>query len=81
MDTDETFRTNDMGMATFLRAEGHEVIEVLWESGTCYWRFAISGNLVQLVEDFQADRARVNPKQFTRNFSKTKHEMYTSRPQ
>lgn len=74
----EHFRTNDMAMATFLRMQGHAVQEIFWETGTCYWRFVVTGQLLKDMSDFQDGRALVDPRTYNRMFAITKQELYRS---
>lgn len=78
MDT-SNFRTNDMAMATMLKMEGHSVQGMEWEANTCYWVFMRTDGLVEMVQDFQESRARVDPKRYNREFTKTKQELWESK--
>lgn len=79
LDPEEFYRTNDMAMSTFLKLNQHDLQAVRWESGTCYWIFRVTDAILDLVEDFTAGRALVEPKAYNRIFTATKREFYDSR--
>ena len=79
MNTEEFYRTNDMGMATFLKLEGHPCQEMLWQGDVCYWVFRVTDALLDDTEDFLDGSARVEPKAYNKEFNLTKREFYDSK--
>jgi hypothetical protein len=75
------YRTSDMALATFMKMRGHTAQRVAWEANTCYWYFAESMGLLELVDEFLDDRASVNPKEFNRVYGTTKSEFFEARKQ
>jgi Domain of unknown function (DUF5659) len=73
------FRTNDMGLATYLKMCGCPLLKAEWQDLTCHWFFEQTDDLVESVTAWETERAQVNPKQFTRQYAKTKKEFYESR--
>lgn len=76
LDPNDFFRSNDMGVVTYLRIEGHTSQAMDWEGRTCYWVFAKTPSLMEHVEKFQSDQAQVNPRVYNRRYAETKREFY-----
>lgn len=75
----ETYRTNDMALAAYLTMEGHlaQSLERMHERArSVVWTFAKVGNLMQLVDDYQSERANVDPLVFTQTLSDVRSSMY-----
>lgn len=79
LDPNIFYKTNDMALVTFLRIQGHPVQGTRWQNNSCMWVFRVNNNLLELVDDFMSDRAKVNPKEFNRHFTDTKKELYNQR--
>lgn len=79
MDPEEFYRTNDMGMATFLKLEGHPCQDLQWSGTTCFWVFRVTDALLEATEDFLAGDARVEPKAYNKEYNATKREFYESK--
>jgi len=77
----ESFKTNDMGLATYLKMCGQRLTRTVWIDRTCYWYFPMTDGLEERVGQWTEERATVNPKQFTREYAQTKKEFYESRNQ
>lgn len=76
----DTFRTDDMAMVTYLRILGHPVQDVFWVDTVCYWRFLVSPSLLEAKEDFVRGLARVEPREFSKNYGTTKSELHHANP-
>ena len=76
-DPEEFYRTTDMSLVTFLKMEGHTPQDILWEDPTCYWIFRITDSLLDAVDDYTEGAARVDPREYNREFSTTKREFYS----
>lgn len=79
MDTDNFYRSSDMALVTYLRMNGHSVQEAEWNSTTCHWVFRANDHLLELTERFAKGDALVDPREFNREFAKTKAEFYNSK--
>lgn len=76
---DQEYRTDDMGLVTWLHMRNHYHTDVLNEDGVCWWMFVRTSELLSDVVDFQDDLARVSPRLFSRNFKNTRSEFHTAR--
>lgn len=68
-DTDQFFKTNDLGMAAYLTLNGHDVQGQDWQGGTCYWVFLLTVSLNDLVELYLSHQAVVEPVAYNRAFN------------
>lgn len=80
LDPEEFYRTDNMGMASWLKMQGHTPQRVRWEDQTCYWYFDKSDLLLGSVDAFLEGEARVEPKEYNRIFLLTKREFWDSAP-
>lgn len=69
-----------MALAAFLQLEGHEVVRMRWEIGSCYFVFKETDDLLDLVQDFVSDDAQVSPRRYNMTFAALKKRMFQSRP-
>jgi len=72
----EFHKTNDMALVTFLKCTGYTVQGVRLEGSTCYWFFRVSEGLIDAIDDFSSGDALVEPREYNRQFSQTKREMF-----
>lgn len=72
----EFHKSNDMALVTFLKCKGYTVQGVKLEGGTCYWFFRVSDGLIDAIDDFSSGDALVEPKEYNRQFSQTKRDMF-----
>lgn len=81
MDKD-IYRSSDMSVVTYLRVGGFEVQDVTWEehSNSCYWIFNMSSTLMSAVEQYREGTALVNPREFNKEFSRTRGELFGHLP-
>ena len=79
LDAEDFYRTGDMAMATYLKMEGHPVQTLVWEGDVCYWVFRVTDALLECTEIFLEDEARVNPRQFNKEFNVTKRQFYDAK--
>lgn len=79
LDPEEFYRTNDMGMATFLKLEGNPCQDLQWKGDTCYWIFRVTDALLESTEAFLEGTARVEPKAYNKEYNSTKREFYESK--
>jgi hypothetical protein len=80
LDPREFYMTNDMALVTWLRLNRQSVQHIQWRGNNCHWAFRVNDVLLELVKEYMADKAMVNPKEFNRSFSDTKRELYDSKP-
>jgi len=74
------FRTEEMSMVTYLKLCGHQVQKVEWDGGSCYWTFDRSDLLESAVDEFISGEARVEPREYNRQYAKVKDQMFAAAP-
>lgn len=74
MDEPEIWTTDDLGIATFLVMQGHEVATV-WSGAKCMFEFVIEGELMNEIVDYTGGMASVDPKEFHANVNQRRREM------
>lgn len=79
LNPEDFFRTDNMGMVTFLKMKGHTVQTVEWRGPTCFWNFRVTDSLLDLTEDFLSGEAVVEPQEYSRRYRETKKEFYESK--
>lgn len=73
------YKTNQMGLVSFLKLEGHTPQSIRWEEDdTCYWYFDKSDSLLGLVDQFLGGESKVEPREFNRIFGLTRKELMGS---
>ena len=75
----DQIRTSDIGLVAFLKIEGHEVVDITWDDGTCYW-IVQGSSLAESLEAFRDHTARVEPTRYNAVYGETKREFYDSKP-
>jgi hypothetical protein len=75
----EIFKTNDMGMATYLEMQGHTAQTIAFEGQNCYWHFLLGEALERDVDDFLTQRASVTPQAYNKQYALVKREMIDAR--
>lgn len=73
------FKTSDMALVTFMRVEGHTPQDVDFIDDTCFWWFMITDAMMETVQTFGAREGQVEPREYSKMFSVTKDEFYSSR--
>lgn len=68
-ESNECFKTNDLGLAAFLTLNHHSVQDVEWQGSTCYWKFLLIPSLNDLVELYASHSAVVEPIAYNRAFN------------
>lgn len=82
LDPSDFYRTDHMGMATWLKIAGHSVQRIHWtDDRTCYWYFDKSDPLLRAVDEYLEEKARVEPKEYNRVFKLTKDEFWSHSPE
>jgi hypothetical protein len=73
--------TDDMALAAYLKLKGHTPLEVWYDANTyvCHWKF--NEFAVEDSADFLEDRARVNPRDYTKYFGYARREMFDAKDQ
>jgi hypothetical protein len=81
----DSFRTNDMGVAAYLKILGHHAQAVEMHSRgseqVCYWYFLATEGLMRAVDEFIDGTARVSPKEYNKFYSIVKTEFFEARRQ
>lgn len=76
----ETWRTDDLALATYLVVSGNGTIklELEWDGDIAYgyFVFRMSDSLLDDVEDFISGNARVEPREYSRRFGRMKKSVY-----
>lgn len=75
-----SFRTDDMALATYLKLLGFNCDQVGWEGDVCFWHFENGDELLRAVGGFHSGYAKVEVREYNREFSSTKREFYDSQP-
>lgn len=72
-----TFRTKELSLATVLNMRGfcHQTIERR-DKRTAIWVFDRSDSLMEIVDEFMGNECLVEPKEFMREASGVRNEMY-----
>ena len=71
-----SYRTDDLALVTFLRCRGYNHAEMVKDGRTCHWVFPVNGSLLELVDEYFADEAYVEPRDFMRKVALVRKEMY-----
>lgn len=71
-----TFRTANMALAAYL-AETVSYERLDWEGGTCYWFFKQTPELEKKVADFQGNKARNDPREYSYRLTQMRKEMHS----
>lgn len=75
-DYENFFRSDDMGMVTYLKLEGHTPQKIGYEGESCFWWFMITDSLLAAIESFGAREAQVEPREYSKMYAATKREFY-----
>lgn len=73
----ETYRTSDMSLVAYLALHGHMYQSIELVAGTdkdVVWLFAITGDLLDLVDEYQIDGN--DYKAFTQTLANVRRSMY-----
>lgn len=70
------FATEDMTLVTLLKVKGVEPREMVRSGKGCQWVFDHSRAVEDLVDEYQADEAYVEPREFARKMGLVRSEMY-----
>lgn len=76
-DPDEFHRVNDLALVAVLSLQGHTPQSMEMDGRTCYWIFRVSDGLMDVIDDFGSHRSAVEPREYNREFSRLKKEMFT----
>jgi len=68
-ESNDFFRTNDLGLAAYLTLNGHASQGEDWQGGTCYWKFLLIPSINELVELYLSHQALVEPVAYNRAFN------------
>jgi hypothetical protein len=77
------FRTNDMGVAAYLKMLGHPAqqvgMQMRGKNHVCYWYFLVTEGLLRAVDGFIEGTALVSPKEYNKFYSIVKAEFFDAR--
>jgi hypothetical protein len=65
-----------MGTVAYLKYQGYECQEVMFEDGNCRWTFFATESLLEALDDFVTGQARVEPKSYNASFAAVKRELH-----
>jgi hypothetical protein len=71
-----SYKSSDMGLVAYLRHEGYEPQEIVWEDDMCKWVFFHSAGLSDAIDEYARGTAIVEPKKYNSFFAKVKRETY-----
>lgn len=72
---------NHAALACYLSHLGFPIVETKWIDGICKWAFEPTQALASAIDDFFADRARVEPREFFKKVTDFKKAMYDANPE
>lgn len=70
------YKSGDMGTVAYLRYQGYEVQDVLFEDGNCRWTFFATDSLLEAVDEYLTGNGRVEPKGYNAQFAAAKRELH-----
>lgn len=70
------YRSSDMGVVAYLRHEGYEPQEIIWEDDMCKWVFFRTEGLMNSIDEYASGNAQVEPKKYNSFFAKVKRETF-----
>lgn len=70
------FYTEDMTLATLLKMKGIEPDRMIRSGKGCQWAYARCDALDNILDEYNADEAYVEPREFVRKLGLVRTEMY-----
>lgn len=75
----KVWKTDDMGLASYLSLEGQDVKEMEWEMESCYFVFEDNEDIRVLTTKFVSGDACVEPRRYNMSFASLKKKMFSSK--
>lgn len=70
------YKSTDMGTVAYLKYQGYEVQDILFEDGNCRWTFFVTESLLEAVDEYLSGNGRVEPKTYNTQFAAVKRELH-----
>lgn len=78
-DWSERFETTQTVVAAYFVYSGLEIVECLWESGTCTFFFEDTSELHELLTKYVSSKAQVEPQGFNNAFVQVRNRMFQAK--
>ncbi|TXH16788.1 MAG: hypothetical protein E6R03_04930 [Hyphomicrobiaceae bacterium] len=76
---ENVIRVSSMSLAAYLALSGHEPVDTTTEADTVLWVYLESDEVLDLIETFNREEARVEPQSFSRFYGKIKQSFHATR--